>query len=399
MSEYIRDLLREEYYSNGGDFPHISRPLSESGNDFYGHLYNVQMDIIEQLESNIKKMDELIQKAKDEKKPDSYIAALEEQKNRYIKRLEKRRLFGYDFINYDGRYPYLEALHENLKERFLIKYYNYRVGYNTLELFSYKLRNVFEDIAPEYENRLRILMLYEREILVDKKLKDKIDLFDVVESSTDGISDNWGDSKTSSKNDTRVDSSNESKNDTWADSSNEGKSSGQNKSNAISQNDSWNKAKDKGKSENITTTDSDSASSIYNDVKPEVKRKTDQNEGSVITHSGSSVDNNTESQNSQISENVQDSKTEQNTYTKSDSHSAQVARSDQDSHTSQENSTEQKSHGGQTTKNLGLTTNKSLQTRIKNIMSLYGPSQNILRDYLNEFKVLFIQVWSDETGW
>lgn len=396
MSEYIRDLLREEYYSNGGDFPHISRPLSESGNDFYGCLYSIRMKSIEDIENEIKKLEDLIKKEEGESE---YKKSLMILLTRYIERRNKIKDFGYDFINYDGRYPYLEALHENLKERFLIKYYNYRVGYNTLELFSYKLRNVFEDIAPEYENRLRILMLYEREILDDKKLKNKIDLFDVVESSTDGISDNWGDSKTSSKNDTRVDSSNESKNDTWADSSNEGKSSGQNKSNAISQNDSWNKAKDKGKSENLTTTDSDSASSIYNDVKPEVKRKTDQNEGSVITHSGSSVDNNTESQNSQISENVQDSKTEQNTYTKSDSHSAQVARSDQDSHTLQENSTEQKSHGGQTTKNLGLTTNKSLQTRIKNIMSLYGPSQNILRDYLNEFKVLFIQVWSDETEW
>lgn len=245
--EYIKHLLDEEQQSS-----RILRRASQSGNDKFGRLFHVRLDEIAYIEKSLTYLNDEIAKTTDA----DLLKILNEIKNKLENKHSEMLDYGYDILKkrYNNRYPYLQDLHEYFKERFLIKYYDYRVGYNTLEQFSYSLYDLFEDIAPEYENKLRAIAMYKKQVVNDDgRIKDE-NLGDVA------------------------------------------------------------------KSDNI------SSSYFFNEQDDTARHKSAESESGITTE------------------------------------------------------------------------NTSLQTRIKNILSSYAVDQNVLRDYLNEYKVLFINVWSDETG-
>lgn len=194
MNEYIYNMLKEEMRP-----PHIVRSASLSGNDIYGQIHDIRVETINKFQERLYALNEELAITTDPERLE-LIAKLITSTEKYLSKISP---FGYDFINYDNRYPLLKENHENLANRFYVKYYNYRIAYNTLEAFSAQLGNIFEDIAPAYENKLRMIKMY------DNVLKDNISLDDINVSESENISSFFNEqnpeiSHKSDKNDSRT---------------------------------------------------------------------------------------------------------------------------------------------------------------------------------------------------
>lgn len=180
--DYVNDLLYEESVKYNGYTSRSIHEVSDAGNDYYGDILDNRAALINKIDKTIaqieaiKKRTDVSQKIKDQL--EAKAGKLTEQKSR----LEN---FGYKAIKYRNKYYYLASQQQELNERFTNMYYNYRVGYNTAEQFQQKLQALFDNIAPMYENRLRIQKMYEKEILNnDSSLKEDVNLDDISESDT-----------------------------------------------------------------------------------------------------------------------------------------------------------------------------------------------------------------------
>lgn len=257
-NEYVRELLRQETIREFGYPPESGvREDWYGGNDYYNDILVNRNNQINELTAIVEKTQAYIDKLPD---GDLRRALIQRVKKLYA-RINELKKFGYDSIQYSydiisrSRYPYLEARKDELSARFRYIYGNMRIAYNTAEQFNEHLQALFDNIAPEYENRLRLQTLYEKQILDNaRELKD-LDVSD------------------------------------------------------------------------ITDTDSTTDTFYFNEQDPSVGRKALENKSSVSTKS------------------------------------------------------------------------KTLQSQIKNIMSGYMLNQSVLKDYLDEFGVLFIRVWGDKTRW
>lgn len=257
-NEYVRELLHQESIRELGYPPESGvREDWYGGNDYYN-------DILVNRQNQINELTIIKDKTQ------AYINTLppgplkDELIERVIKleaRINELKKFGYDAIQYTydaimpSRYPYLEARKDELSKRFKYIYGNMRIGYNTAEQFNEHLQALFDDIAPKYENLLRLQILYENQILDNTRELKNLDVSD------------------------------------------------------------------------ITDTDSTTDTFYFNEQDPNVGRKALENVSKASTKS------------------------------------------------------------------------KTLQSQIKNIMSGYMLDQSVLKDYLNEFGVLFIRVWGDRTRW
>lgn len=189
---YVRELLYQESLIQNG-YPSESgvRKNWYSGNDYY-------KDILINRENQVKKLEMF------EDKINAYIAKLDdgdlkEKLKKHVKKITKRKEslknFGYESINYsysDGtnvyvKYPLLEKRKNELANRFKWKYGNMRIAYNTAEQFNERLQGLFDDIAPEYENRLRLQALYEKEILDENFELRNLDVRD-ISNTENGVS-------------------------------------------------------------------------------------------------------------------------------------------------------------------------------------------------------------------
>lgn len=260
-NEYVRELLHQETIRELGYPPESGvREDWYGGNDYYNDILVNRQNQIKELEVIREKTLAYIETLTDE----DLIKELLERVLELNKRINELEIFGYDSINYGYnddpmekrcRYPYLEERKDELSRRFKYIYGNMRIAYNTAEQFNEHLQALFDDIAPKYENLLRLQILYENQILDNTRKLKNLDVSD------------------------------------------------------------------------ITDTDSTTDTFYFNEQDPNVGRKALENVSKASTKS------------------------------------------------------------------------KTLQSQIKNIMSGYMLDQSVLKDYLDEFGVLFIRVWGDRTRW
>lgn len=192
-NEYVRELLYQESISELG-YPPESGVKKDwyGGNDYYNDILVDRKNQTNRLESLIVELDEY---AKSLPIDDPLKEVLYKRIEEIKARVEYLKIFGYESIKYTyetngiSNYPYLESKKKELAARFKYIYGNMRIAYNTAEQFNEHLQAKFDDIAPEYENRLRMQILYEKQILGnDHRLKD-LDISD--ETTTNSVSDTF----------------------------------------------------------------------------------------------------------------------------------------------------------------------------------------------------------------
>lgn len=202
---YVRELLYQESLAQNG-YPSESgvRKNWYSGNDYY-------KDILINRENQINNL------TLTKNKIEAYIETLDpgdlkETLKRYVKKIEARinylKVFGYESINYEYeengktivRYPLLKKRSVELARRFKWKYGNMRIAYNTAEQFNERLQGIFEDIAPEYENRLRLQELYEKQILNETHELQDIDVSDITDTQNNVSTFRFNDEEPTAKN-------------------------------------------------------------------------------------------------------------------------------------------------------------------------------------------------------
>lgn len=134
--------------------------LGNMGNATYEEIANFLEEELKQLNEEYKGF---INKSKE---PNDIW---DRQAKRIKKVIDAHAKFGYDTINYRGKYPYLKDLHEELKERFNNQYGRMVIVYNTAKEFNLQLQTIFDNIAPNYENELAIQSAYYKEYYDTKK--------------------------------------------------------------------------------------------------------------------------------------------------------------------------------------------------------------------------------------
>ena len=194
-NEYVRELLHQETIRELGYPPESGvREDWYGGNDYYNDILVNRQNQIKELEVIREKTLAYIETLTDE----DLIKELLERVLELNKRINDLEIFGYDSINYgynddpikkSCRYPYLEERKNELSKRFKYIYGNMRIAYNTAEQFNEHLQALFDNIAPEYENRLRLQALYEKQILDGERKLKELDVSDITD--TDSTTDTF----------------------------------------------------------------------------------------------------------------------------------------------------------------------------------------------------------------